>query len=127
MNRFVAPIKLARGLGAAKDGTGHFIAQRVTALALIPLVLWFCWNLATRLGGGHAAAVAFIAQPWNTVLLLALVYALFRHSALGVQVVIEDYVAHPFWKPALLLASLFAHTLLALAAAVSILKISIGA
>ncbi len=124
---FYAPLKKARGLGSAKDGTEHFIVQRITAVALVPLVIWFVWGIATHLDGEYATAVQWIGQPFNAVMLIALVAAGFWHSALGVQVVVEDYVADEFWKITALLLSKLLHALLAIAAVVSILKICFGA
>lgn len=124
---FNAPLKNARGLGSAKDGTHHFIVQRVTAVALIPLVIWFVYGVTCHASGDYVAAAQWVSMPWNTVLLIALVAAGFWHSALGVQVVIEDYIGTEFTKIASLLVSQLLHALLALAAIVSILKISFGA
>lgn len=124
---FNAPLKNARGLGSAKDGTHHWIVQRLTAVALIPLVVWFVYSVATQMGSDYAGVVQWIALPWNTVLLVSFLAAGFWHSALGVQVVIEDYVAGEFAKITLLVASKLAHALLGLAAIISVLKISFGA
>lgn len=124
---FNAPLKNARGLGSAKDGTHHWIVQRLTAVALIPLVIWFVYSVATQMGSDYAEVVQWIALPWNTVLLVSFLAAGFWHSALGVQVVIEDYVAGEFAKITLLVASKLAHALLGLAAIISVLKISFGA
>ena len=124
---FNAPLKNARGLGSAKDGTHHWIVQRLTAVALIPLVIWFAYSVATQIGSDYAAVVQWIALPWNTVLLVSFLATGFWHSALGVQVVIEDYVAGEFAKFTLLIASKLAHALLGLAAIISVLKISFGA
>jgi succinate dehydrogenase / fumarate reductase, membrane anchor subunit len=82
----------ARGLGAAKAGTEHWWAQRLTALALVPLTLWFVLA-AFHLSGLPRAAVAHWAgNPINAALLVALVLVTFRHLHLGLQAVIEDYV-----------------------------------
>jgi succinate dehydrogenase / fumarate reductase membrane anchor subunit len=81
-----------RGLGAARAGTGHWWAQRLTALALLPLTLWFVLA-AFHLSGLPRAAVAHWAgHPINAALLVALVLITFRHMQLGLQVVIEDYI-----------------------------------
>ncbi|HUN40507.1 MAG TPA: succinate dehydrogenase, hydrophobic membrane anchor protein [Acetobacteraceae bacterium] len=81
-----------RGMGAAKSGTGHWWAQRLTALALLPLTLWFVWA-ALHLSGMPRAAVAHWAgNPINAALLVALVVVTFHHLLLGLQVVIEDYI-----------------------------------
>lgn len=86
------PIARARGLGSAKSGTGHFWWQRVTAIMLAVLVPWLVWLLVSLIGADLDAARAAIAKPWNAILLAIFVVALFWHTKLGVQVVIEDYV-----------------------------------
>ncbi len=81
-----------RGLGSAKDGTGHWWSQRLTALALVPLSLWFMISLVAMAGADHATIVTWIASPIVAGLLILLVTATFFHAYLGLQVVIEDYV-----------------------------------
>lgn len=121
-----SPLKSARGLGSAKDGTHHWMVQRLTAVALIPLVLWFVYGIASNFSADYVSVVQWIALPWNTVLLVGFVAAGFWHSALGVQVVIEDYVTDEFRKVTLLVISKLLHALLGLAAIIAVLKISFG-
>ncbi|MEJ7746452.1 MAG: succinate dehydrogenase, hydrophobic membrane anchor protein [Luteimonas sp.] len=92
MSQYRNPMQRARGLGSAKSGTGHFWWQRVTAIALIPLVALFIGLLASLIGTDLESVRATIARPWNAILLALFVIALFWHSKLGLQVVIEDYV-----------------------------------
>ena len=115
-----------KGLGAAKEGVGHWRLQRLTALALLPLALWFVATLLGLIGAPHAAVVAWIGQGHVTVLLLALVIALFCHLQLGLQVVLEDYLHVPWLQIVLQLGSRCFAALGALVAIVSILKISVG-
>ncbi len=122
-----SPLGRVLGLGSAKDGTSHWWGQRVSAVALLLLGIWFAWMLATMSGFSHAEAAAFIAQPVNSVLLLLLTASMAYHSYLGIQVVIEDYVHAPGVKVVSLLLSRFAHVLLAVAAIYAILKIGLGA
>ena len=91
-----SPLSRARGLGSAKTGTDHWWAQRLTALALIPLVIWFVVSMIIVTSADHAAAVEFISSPINAVLLILLIAATFHHGQLGLQVVIEDYI-HTKW------------------------------
>jgi len=115
-----------KGLGSAKEGVQHWRLQRLTALALLPLTLWFVMSLLCVFQGSHAEVVQWISQPHITVLLLALSIALFWHLLLGVQVVIEDYVHTP-WQQVLAQVLLRAGVGLGgLLAVVSILKISLG-
>lgn len=94
--RFRTPLKNVRGLGPAKEGIHHFVIQRMTAVALVPLTLWLVWVVLRVLHADYAAARALVHDPVNATLLLAFVLALFWHVQLGVQVVLEDYV-HTRW------------------------------
>jgi succinate dehydrogenase / fumarate reductase membrane anchor subunit len=86
------PLRRARGLGSAKSGTKHWWAQRVTAVALIPLTIWFVIAMITATGNDYNNARQFIGNPINAVLFILLIVATFHHAQLGLQVVIEDYV-----------------------------------
>ena len=90
------PLKRVRGLGSAKDGTRHFIVQRVTALALIPLSLWIIAVALALMHADFAHARALLHHPFAAVWMAAFVIATFWHAQLGLQVVIEDYV-HARW------------------------------
>ncbi len=114
----------ARGLGAAKSGTHHWWTQRVTAIALIPLSLWFVISIFMLIGAPRAAVAAWAAGPITATLLLATIAALFQHMFLGVQVVIEDYVHAERPRMAWLLLAKGATALLALAAAIAVLKLA---
>ncbi len=120
------PLKRVLGLGSAKSGTHHFIVQRITAVALIPLVLWSIWLALMLLHADYSHAHALLQQPLNAVLMIAFVIALFWHAQLGVQVVIEDYV-HTRWREiALQLTVKFLCVLGALACALAVLRIALG-
>ncbi|MBA3582390.1 MAG: succinate dehydrogenase, hydrophobic membrane anchor protein [Gammaproteobacteria bacterium] len=122
-----SPLGQARGLGSAKHGLHHWWVQRVTALALIPLCLWLVFSIAALGHADHAIVLAWIAQPFNTVLLIAFILALYYHSSLGVQVIIEDYVHSKWLKVSGILLVNFANILLAIIAIVAVLKIAFGA
>ena len=92
-----------RGLGSAKEGVGHWWAQRVTALALIPLTVWFVASIVRLAGAPHAAVVDWVASPVPAILLILMIVAAFHHAQLGLQVVIEDYVHGEGTKLVLLL------------------------
>ena len=122
-----SPLGRVLGLGTAKDGTSHWWGQRVSAIALLFLGLWFAVSLAIMPGFNYDETVAFIARPVNSILLLLLSVSLAYHSYLGLQVVIEDYVHAPGVKLIALVLSRFAHVLLAVAAVFSVLKIGLNA
>lgn len=98
----------AKGFGSAKEGVSHWWLQRVTALALIPLSLWFMYSLLTAMFYTSQTKVAqWFASPINSVVMVLMLISLFWHAKLGLQVVIEDYVTSPFRKYGLLLANIF--------------------
>lgn len=114
-----------RGLGSAKEGTHHWWWQRVTAVAMIPLSLWFISGLLCMIEGDYQQALDWVSKPHVTVLTVAFLGALFYHLKLGMQVVIEDYVHQEWVKIAALIGLKFAAALGALAAIIAILKISL--
>lgn len=115
-----------RGLGSAKEGTRHWWHQRLTAIALVPLTLWFVIAILARLNSSHTETIEWISFPLNTVLLIALLISTFYHTILGLQVVIEDYVHVEWTKVSLLILVKLGFSLCALASVVSILKIAFG-
>lgn len=82
----------ANGLGSAKEGTGHFWSQRITAIALVPLGLLFVFPFAAALGDGHEAVLALYGRPFHAIVAGLFIAVAFNHLRLGVQVVVEDYV-----------------------------------
>jgi succinate dehydrogenase / fumarate reductase membrane anchor subunit len=115
----------ARGLGAAKTGVAHWWAQRVTAILLLPLSLYFVASVLVLAGADRAGMAAYMGRPWNTVLFLLLTGALFYHLSLGLQVVVEDYVHKESSKLATLLILKGLIIVCALACAVSVLKLAL--
>jgi succinate dehydrogenase membrane anchor subunit len=124
--RLRTPIKIANGLGSAKRGAHHFMVQRLTAVALFGLSLWFVWIVLAALHMDYAAARALIAAPLNAVLMIAFVIALFWHAQLGLQVVIEDYVHTRGIELALQIAVKFLSFLGAAASVLAVIRIAIG-
>ena len=121
-----SPLARVLGSGSAKDGTEHWWAQRVSAIALLLLGGWFLYSIMRLDSFAHAAMLGWAGRPFNSVMLVSLSVTLAWHSALGVQVVLEDYVHGPFIKVVSLLANRFAHAFLAIAAVVAILTIALG-
>lgn len=126
MKRFRTPLNQVRGLGSAKEGTHHWWMQRLTAVALVPLTIWFVASLLSMSEADYVTVVTWLRSPLVTVLLLCLIWALFHHAQLGVQVVLEDYVHAEWLKIASIVALKFAAVLLGLASAIAVLKVSLG-
>ncbi|MGA9343263.1 MAG: succinate dehydrogenase, hydrophobic membrane anchor protein [Rhodanobacteraceae bacterium] len=120
------PLKDVRGLGSAHAGVHHFMAQRLTAVALIGLGLWFVYLVLILLHADYATARATFASPLNAVLMIAFVIALFWHAQLGLQVVVEDYVHTRASEVALQIAIKFLCFLGALASVFAIARIAFG-
>ena len=120
------PLGRVLGLGAARDGVSHWWTQRISAVALVPLTLWFLVSLL-RVGAlNFATARDWLAEPWHAVGALLLVSVMCIHSRLGVQVIVEDYVHRPGAKLATLMLSDFAHFLLGVAGIYAILRVTFG-
>jgi len=126
-DRFRQPIKNARGLGSAKDGVHHFIVQRVTAVALLFLSIYFIVFVVGLIGADYASARAAVAQPCNAVLLIAFLIASIWHGELGLQVIIEDYVHTPWLALTSRLVIKFVCVLVALASILAVVRIALGA
>jgi succinate dehydrogenase / fumarate reductase membrane anchor subunit len=90
--RLVTPLARVRGLGSAKHGLWHWIGQRVSAVALVPLTLWFVWSIVDLTGAEQARVLEWLSRPASAILMALLVIATFYHLSKGVQVVIEDYI-----------------------------------
>lgn len=121
----------AKGLGSAKSGTHHFMAQRLTAIANIGLVLWVIYNIVCLITNSSAdpeisfaQARAWVAEPVTTVLLVLFIVNVFYHAALGLQIVIEDYMHTPFVKYTTLIAVRFLSVALAASGVIAVLRIA---
>jgi succinate dehydrogenase / fumarate reductase membrane anchor subunit len=120
------PIKIARGLGSARSGSHHFMVQRITAVALIALGLWFVWISLVLLHADYAAARALIARPFNAIAMLVFIIASFWHAQLGLQVVIEDYVHTRWLEMTSQIVIKFVCFLGAAASAFAVIRIALG-
>ena len=120
------PLSRARGLGSAKQGVHHWWAQRITAVALIPLVAWFAISLIMMSGADYAVVRAWIGSPVVMVLLTLTIVIGLHHGQLGMQEVVEDYVHSEGMKLALIVLLRFTAVFFGLAAIVSILRIGFG-
>ncbi len=125
MDHLRTPLSRVKGLGSAREGTTHFWRQRLTALILIPLVLWFGFSLAS-MPVDHATLVGWIQQPAVAIGLILLILSTFYHTQLGLQVVIEDYVSTHSTRTASIIVVNFLCLSFAIIGVVAVLKISFG-
>ncbi len=117
----------ARGLGSANTGAAHWFAERVTSIALVPLTLWFIFSVFALLGAPRAAVAAWAGQTVNATLLLALVLITFQHMAMGLQVVMEDYMHNEKQRMLAILLMKATVGLFGLAALLAVLKLALSA
>ena len=120
-----SPLGRAIGLGSAKDGVEHWWRERVTAVALIPLILWFVASIIAHSGEGYGEFVDWLKTPLATCMMILLLIALFYHAALGLQVIIEDYVHSAIKIPTLILMRLICFSL-AVVGILAVLRIAFG-
>ena len=116
-----------RGLGSAKDGTSHWWAQRVTAVALIPLSIWFVFSVIHLVGIDRVGLKTWLNAPGSFVLMALFSIALFYHMQLGVHVVIEDYVHNERSKVVLLVFNKLLAVFLVASSITALMKIAFGA
>lgn len=121
-----SPLGRVLGLGSAKDGTGHWWAQRLTAIALVFLGPWFLVSVLLLDDLRFEEVTAWLDRPLNSILMLLTYATLAFHSKLGVQVVIEDYVHAPAIKIFSLLLNSFAHVVLTAAGLYAVLRVGLG-
>jgi len=119
------PLAEARGLGTAKSGLSHWWHQRLTAIAMIGLVAWMCVIIVMLIGADYPGAMAILSHPVNAALVMLFIGVGFWHSSLGLQVVLEDYVAHEGVRLALIVAIRMVLVLLGAVSLLSMLKIAL--
>lgn len=120
-----SPLAHAMGLGSAREGVEHWWMERVSAVALVPLTMWFVAAIIAHTGSDYASFIAWLRTPLVSTLMILLLIALFYHTALGLQVVIEDYV-HSGMKIPVLLSVRFGCFALAVAGIFATLRVAFG-
>ena len=124
---FKSPAARASGLGSAHAGVHHWMHQRITAMANIPLTLWAIWSAMTLAAAGadYETVRAFFAQPVNAILILLFLISIFYHAALGLQIVVEDYIHCEKSKMLTLIAIKLGLFALCVASVFSVLKLAL--
>ncbi len=121
-----SPLARVRRLGSARAGTEEFIAQRLTAMALIPLLLWFVYSIIHLASADHPTVILWIRIPWHTVGLILLFLMLFHHAHSGLREVLQDYVHHEIIKTISMVAMKFVVITISISCVLAILRISLG-
>jgi succinate dehydrogenase / fumarate reductase membrane anchor subunit len=126
MADMTTPLKRVRGLGSARSGTHHFWHQRLTALANVPLVIFFVILMISLAGESHEVVLDRLASPWVAIVFVLTMISISYHMRLGMQIIIEDYVHGEPQRVLLLIANTFFALIVAAASIFAILKISFG-
>jgi succinate dehydrogenase / fumarate reductase membrane anchor subunit len=121
-----SPLGRVLGLGSARGGSSHWYAQRVTAVALALLALWFVVSLALLADASHEQVTGWLRMPLNSALALLLVVVAAWHAVLGLQVIVEDYVADKGKRVLVLIAIKFAFVVAAVVGVLAVLRIAFG-
>jgi succinate dehydrogenase / fumarate reductase membrane anchor subunit len=121
-----SPLSRARGLGSTGEGAAHWVAERLSAIALIPLSLWFIFSALSLIGADFQTFALWIGEHGNALLLILLIIALFHHAMLGLHVVIEDYVHHETAKTIGVLLVRFVFVACAVSSVLSVLMLAAG-
>lgn len=122
---YVSPIARAKGLGSARHGTHHWLMERLTSIAAVPLCLWLVWSVAALAGADYETFTAWLAAPGNAVLMILSILTLFYHAVLGSQVIIEDYIHTHWFRMMKLIGMKLFMTALAVTCIFSVLKIAL--
>ena len=120
-----SPLKNAKGLGSAKHGLSHWITQRVTAIALVPLTIWFVSILAMMKDSSYQSSLNLVSNPFNATILILLILSMFWHAQLGLQVVFEDYISNKNTRMFCIITMKFFMTVIGLLSALSVLRIAL--
>ena len=126
MSDYRTPLSRARGLGSAKHGASHWIAERLSAVALVPLVLWAVFGAIRLAASDYQTARIWVSNPLNAVLIVLLIAVTFWHMHAGLRVIVEDYIHKLSTKSVLLIANLFICVMAGALAIFSILKVALG-
>ena len=121
-----SPLSRVRGLGSAKEGSHHWWIQRVTSVALVPLVLWFVYGVVAMTQAGYEGALLWLGNPINTALAVIFLFVTFYHATLGMEEILVDYVGSESFKVATVMITKFALVFLGAVSIIAVLRIAFG-
>ena len=124
MRTLRTPLAKVKGHGSAKEGTGHFWSQRLTAIAMVPLVFWLCFSLAALPGMSYVELRDWLSSPVTAVIMILLLIAGFFHARLGLQVIIEDYVGSDATRTVSIIAVTLLSAVIAIIGIFSVLRVA---
>ena len=127
MTGYRTPLRRVRGLGSAQSGVGHFLAERATSIALIPLTLWALFAAVRLARGDYFLARGYLAAPLSAAVAALFIVVAAWHAQIGMRVIVEDYIERRSTKTMLLLANLFVAWGAAALGLVAVLKLALGA
>ena len=120
-----SPLKNAKGLGSAKHGLSHWIVQRATAIALVPLTIWLISIVAMMKDSSYQSSLNLVSNPFNATILILLILSMFWHAQLGLQVVFEDYISSKNTRMLCIITMKFFMTAIGVLSALSVLRIAL--
>lgn len=124
-DRIQSPLAKARGLGSSHEGAHHWLAERVLAAAIVPLILWLVWSMIDLRGKSYWEFTQWLTKPWNAALMILFIAGVFKHAVMGLQVVLEDYVSCHGSRMIQIAIVKMAFAFMAAASIFSILKIAL--
>lgn len=124
---YAAPLKKAKGLGSAHEGADHWMKQKITAVANVPLLIWLIWSIVGLQGASYEEFSLWLASPLNAILMILMIISVTYHAKLGTQVITEDYVHHEGFKMMKLIGQKVFFFTIAVACIFSVLKIAFTA
>jgi len=126
MDDLRSPLAKSKGLGASQDASNEFWVQRLTALALVPMVIWFCFSIALLPEISYGVLRTWFQSPFNSIMMVLIVLVSFQHAHMGMQVIFEDYISSYGPRVAAILLVKFLSYFLMAVGVFSILKIALG-